>query len=85
MLLFEREKIIVVDGVEILSYGIDYEFMTIFIISCVVAFGIYFLPSLIAFGRNHRDKIIILLIDVFFGWSIVGWFIALGWSFTKKD
>jgi hypothetical protein len=44
--------------------------------------GLYFLPTLIAFSRDHHQKIAILLTNLFLGWSGLGWIAALIWSAT---
>ena len=47
-------------------------------------FVMYFLPSIIAFARNKRDTTAILLLNLFLGWSVIGWVIALVWA-AKSD
>jgi hypothetical protein len=44
----------------------------------------YFLPSIIAFGRNKRDTTSIVLLNFFLGWTMIGWVIALVWA-VKND
>jgi len=41
---------------------------------------IYFLPNVIAFYREHRFKWLILLINLFAGWTLIGWVVCLLWS-----
>lgn len=82
--MFEQEKITIIDGVEIVSSGIDYGSMAIFALICVSSFCVYFLPSLIAFMRHHSDRVLIVVVNVFFGWSVLGWIIALGWSLLRR-
>lgn len=48
-----------------------------------IGLAIYFLPTVIAFSRKHNNRIPILLINLFLGWSAIGWLIGLIWSFTK--
>jgi hypothetical protein len=47
-------------------------------------FLMYFLPTIIAFARNKRDTMAILLLNLFLGWSVIGWVIALVWA-AKND
>ena len=54
----------------------------IFIIGVVIIF-IYLIPSFIAYGREHHNKGAILLLNLFLGWSALGWFVALIWSATS--
>lgn len=42
---------------------------------------VYFAPSLIAMYRKHPSTIWIFLINLFFGWSFVGWIIPMLWAF----
>lgn len=49
----------------------------------VLIFGIYFLPSLIAFLRWHKNKLAIFLLNIILGWTAIGWAVALVWSVTK--
>lgn len=45
---------------------------------------IYFLPTLIARKRFHRNMTPIFLTNLFFGWTGLGWFIALIWSVSDN-
>jgi hypothetical protein len=51
-----------------------------------VGFGfvMYFLPTILAFARNKRDTAAILLLNLFLGWSVIGWLVALVWA-VKTD
>lgn len=39
-----------------------------------------FLPTFIAYRREHPNRIPILLVNLFFGWTLVGWVVALVWA-----
>lgn len=45
---------------------------------------IYFIPSFVAFKRHHLQKTPILLLNIFLGWSFIGWLIALIWATLKE-
>ena len=45
---------------------------------------LYFLPTLIAVKRDHRNMAPIAVINLLLGWSLVGWVIALAWSFSSN-
>jgi hypothetical protein len=47
-------------------------------------FLLYLLPSIIALARSKRDLLAIFLLNLFLGWSIIGWFVALIWA-AKND
>ncbi len=44
----------------------------------------YFLPSIIALARSKRDLLAIFLLNLFLGWSMIGWIVALIWA-AKQD
>jgi hypothetical protein len=44
----------------------------------------YFLPSIIALARSKRDLLAIFLLNLFLGWSVIGWIVALVWA-AKTD
>jgi hypothetical protein len=47
--------------------------------------SVYFLPIIIGGIRNKaHGGLAILLLNVFFGWTIVGWFVALIWASSGK-
>ena len=43
---------------------------------------IYFLPWVIARGRKHHNSDAILVLNLFLGWTVLGWVIALVWACT---
>ncbi|MGA7909843.1 MAG: superinfection immunity protein [Candidatus Sulfotelmatobacter sp.] len=47
-------------------------------------FLMYFLPTLIALARSKRDITAILLLNLFLGWTMIGWIVALVWA-VKTD
>jgi hypothetical protein len=49
-----------------------------------LGFVIYFLPTILAFARNKRDTAAILLLNLFLGWTMIGWVVALVWA-VKTD
>ena len=38
---------------------------------------VYFLPALIAALRRHHNQNAIFLTNLFFGWTVIGWVVAL--------
>ena len=51
-----------------------------------ISFGfvMYFLPSIIALMRGKRDILAIFLLNLFLGWSVIGWVVELIWA-AKHD
>ena len=40
----------------------------------------YFLPAAEAYKRRKRNRFPIFLLNLFFGWTLVGWVAALMWA-----
>jgi hypothetical protein len=43
----------------------------------------YFLPTLVAGKRKHPNGEAILALNLFLGWTFLGWLAALVWAFTN--
>jgi hypothetical protein len=41
---------------------------------------IYFMPTIIALSREHKEGLYIFLINLFIGWTFVGYLVALLWA-----
>lgn len=54
-------------------------------IALFIILVIYFLPTLIAQKRKHKQYQPITLVNLFFGWTILGWFIALIWAVSYQE
>ncbi len=52
----------------------------VIILIAVVAFVIHFLPVFVAGSRHAKNFWWIFLINFFFGWTLIGWVIALVWA-----
>ena len=48
----------------------------------VIPLMIYFLPWLIALVRGHHSAGGIFVLNLLLGWTLVGWLVALVWSFA---
>jgi len=54
----------------------------------VVLTVLYFMPAIIAFHRQHHNRVAIRGLNVLLGWSVLGWVVAFLWALTaghKKD
>ena len=53
----------------------------IFFIAMLAVFAVvYITPSWIAFSRNHPNRWVILVINIVFGGTVLGWCVALVWA-----
>jgi hypothetical protein len=46
----------------------------------IVVVGAYFLPTLIAYWRNHPSRNAIAILNITVGWTIIGWGVAMIWA-----
>jgi hypothetical protein len=47
-----------------------------------ICLSLYFLPSIV--GRNKKNRNAIIVLNLFLGWTFIGWVVALTWA-TAKD
>jgi hypothetical protein len=52
------------------------------VIIFIVLAAIYLLPSIVAALRKHLSEGAIVLVNIVFGWTLLGWLIALIWALT---
>jgi hypothetical protein len=64
----------------------DWSWLVIFgLVAVVVLAAVYFIPTIVAFSRHHRNRWLILVLNLAFGATLVGWVIALVWALNKVD
>ena len=60
----------------------------VFVLACMlgalVGGLIYFIPGIVAIVRGHRNSLAIVMLNLFLGWSFIGWVVALVWSCTEN-
>jgi len=44
---------------------------------------VHFLPTIVACVRGHQNALAIFIVNLLFGWTIIGWGIALVWACTE--
>lgn len=47
-----------------------------------IGLGLYFVPAIIGFSRNHPQKVPIAVLNLLAGWTFIGWVGALVWAFV---
>jgi ABC-type Fe3+-siderophore transport system permease subunit len=48
--------------------------------------ALYFLPTLVANTRRHRNRGGVFLVNLAFGWTLIGWVVAMIWaSWVSRD
>jgi hypothetical protein len=55
-----------------------------FVIAVSVAL-VYFIPALMAYSNKKKNSGAILALNLFLGWTFIGWVVALVWASTVED
>lgn len=49
-----------------------------------LAAAVYFIPCWVAISRRHRSQLAIGVLNIFLGWTVLGWILALVWACTSN-
>lgn len=52
----------------------------IFVILICAMICVYFIPSLVAILKRHKNTCAVIVLNIFLGWTFFGWVIALVWA-----
>lgn len=58
----------------------DYEVVFVVLVSASPFILLYLLPTLIALSRNHPALWFIFIINLFLGWTVIGWGLTFIWA-----
>ena len=69
--------------------GLGSGLLSALIATCVVVIPgiaalLYLTPTIVAQRRDHPQKRAIVAVNLFFGWTLAGWALALGWSIVAR-
>jgi hypothetical protein len=59
--------------------------LLLFVLFLSVLTFFYFLPTVVAASNKHPSVAGIFLLNLFFGWSVLGWVISLVWAVSKPQ
>ena len=54
-------------------------------VSVILVVIVYLVPTFVAIWRQHRQGVAITFLNVFLGWTLVGWVIALVWAVSSSE
>ena len=55
------------------------------LILLAISLAIYFIPSIVASNRNHKNVAAIVVLNIFLGWTVLGWVLALVWAVMSNQ
>jgi len=67
-------------GTHAMHHGLGLIAILIFLVIGIALIALHFLPGIIATRRHHRNALAIWLVNIFLGWTLIGWVIALVWA-----
>ena len=53
------------------------------IILFLIIFFFYFLPTIVANSKDHTKVNSIVIVNLFLGWTVIGWIVCLAWAFSE--
>jgi hypothetical protein len=53
------------------------------LVGLAFSLALLFLPTLVATSRRHPNTSSIFLVNLFFGWTFVGWVVSLIWACSR--
>jgi hypothetical protein len=48
----------------------------------LIALAVYFVPTIIALARHHHQAGMIVILNIFLGWTFIGWVVSLATAFS---
>lgn len=63
-----------------LVFGVALSVFLMFFAGGLIALGLYFTPAIVGAYRKHNQILPILLLNIFLGWTLLGWVVALVWA-----
>tara|TARA_B100001057_G_scaffold478500_1_gene549012 strand:- start:201 stop:602 length:402 start_codon:yes stop_codon:yes gene_type:complete len=57
----------------------------IFTVVALLFLAIYFLPTIVAVARKKVNEGAIFVLNLFLGWSLIGWVVALVWALSSPE
>lgn len=55
------------------------------VLMIIVGIIVYFIPTVVALARARVNKGAIFCMNLFLGWSFIGWVVALIWAVKEPD
>jgi hypothetical protein len=55
------------------------------LIALLIIVGLYFLPAIVAFNRNRHNKGAIFVLNLFLGWTVLGWVVSMVWAVSSSQ
>lgn len=64
--------------------GSDNQLIIAGLLAIAIALALYFTPTIVATRREHMSIGSIFVVNLFFGWTLVGWVLSLAWALNSN-
>lgn len=54
--------------------------VAILAVAALIALALYFLPTIVAYRKQKANRAAIFAVNLFLGWTFLGWLFALIWA-----
>ena len=54
------------------------------ILLIILGLAVYFIPTIVAFVSQQENRVAIMVLNIFLGWTLVGWVVSLVWAVKKN-
>ncbi|OCK53110.1 hypothetical protein BA768_00705 [Chryseobacterium sp. CBo1] len=55
------------------------------LIVLLIIIPVYFIPTFVASSRKKANTSAIFILNLFLGWSLIGWVVALVWALSNNE
>lgn len=62
-----------------------YVYFGFYLFIIILSIFIYFIPTIIACKKDHKNKMIIFVVNLLSGYSIIGWIVSFVWALSNFD
>ena len=61
------------------------DWSALWLIAFLPFLAVYFLPTIVAFVRGHQNRVAICVINLFLGFTFVGWIVCMIWHLRMSS
>ena len=65
--------------------GLSIVMIILFAVVAIIGLAVYFIPTIVALCRKHPNKGAIIVLNIFLGWSFIGWVVSLVMACSRKN
>jgi hypothetical protein len=88
----KNKKIVSIVGIVLILFAIWWVYSTITLggglagyLITLFSIILYFFPTYTAWRKKHNNLEAISIINIFLGWTLIGWVFALVWAVKKQE